>query len=423
MFGIKDNPRGLNPNYGRPQRRRRQPYVALRLVSWCTLLFLAIDYALYVWRALSYESSPELLPAVAPQLSVFIASAQWNSGWVLREHWNGALLDLVVALGRENVFVSVFESGSWDDTKPALAELDERLGQLGVARAVVMEETTHYDEIVRPPPEAGTDTNDDDGWVTTPDGTPTPRRIPFLARVRNRSLAPLAGLVAEGRRFDRIVFLNDVVFRPEDVLTLINTRNGDYAAACSLDFKKRRSLYDSFALVDSDGRPVFSDRFPFFTSRRSRNAMVAGDAVPVQSCWNGIAVFDAFPFQDAVRPLRFRAIPDSLAQRHVEGSECCLIHYDNPLTTKKGVWINPKARVGYGGIGYDSVRSFPSLAESVWGWWRAFFAGLVGSPWKPGMIAKQVRRWEKETPSNREAGVPCLIDEMQILVWNGWAHV
>lgn len=50
------------------------------------------------------------------------------------------------------------------------------------------------------------------------------------------------------------------------------------------------------------------------------------------------------------------AIPDSLAQyHHLEASECCTIHYDNPLTSSLGVWINPAVRVAYSAMAYNAV--------------------------------------------------------------------
>jgi hypothetical protein len=54
-----------------------------------------------------------------------------------------------------------------------------------------------------------------------------------------------------------------------------------------------------------------------------------------------MVVFDAAPFYGGPgddghikAPLRFRGISDSLAKYHLEASECCLIHFDNPLTRK-----------------------------------------------------------------------------------------
>ena len=109
----------------------------------------------------------------------------------------------------ENVYFSLYESGSWDNTKGALWELDERLEKLGVERRVVLEETTHVDEISRTP------RIEEEGWIVTPRGKKELRRIPFLARARNRVLEPLFELQAGGgqnRSFDRLLFLNDVIF-------------------------------------------------------------------------------------------------------------------------------------------------------------------------------------------------------------------
>ena len=71
-------------------------------------------------------------------------------------------------------------------------------------------------------------------------------------------------------------------------MTLLGTRDGDYAAACSLDFKDPPKYYDTFALRDSDGYEAGMLTFPYFKSPASRNAMISGQPVPVKSCWNGI---------------------------------------------------------------------------------------------------------------------------------------
>jgi len=67
-----------------------------------------------------------------------------------------------------------------------------------------------------------------------------------------------------------------------------------------------------------------------------------------------MVAFDAAPFLPPSN-LRFRGVSDSLAEWHVEGSECCLIHYDNPAPDK-GVWLNPNARVAYRVKGWELVR-------------------------------------------------------------------
>lgn len=89
----------------------------------------------------------------------------------------------------------------------------------------------------------------------------------------------------------------------EDAIALLNTRNGNYAAACALDFinppwnhvSGRASLhpagmYDDFATRDSNGDVLGSHLYPYFSSRRSKKAMLAREAIPVQSCWNGVGM-------------------------------------------------------------------------------------------------------------------------------------
>lgn len=135
---------------------------------------------------------------------VFLASTHWNNEIILREHWTSAVLQLAQHVGVGNIFVSVVESGSYDNTKDALRELDEELGRIGVQRSIFLDETTHEDETKKEPAA--------EGWIMTPRNKMELRRIPYLSRMRNLSLKPLYELVASGKRFDKVLFLNDVVF-------------------------------------------------------------------------------------------------------------------------------------------------------------------------------------------------------------------
>ncbi|KAI4192675.1 MAG: hypothetical protein LQ348_003076 [Seirophora lacunosa] len=211
----------------------------------------------------------------SPTEKIFIASIHWNNEAILRSHWNSAVLRLVEHLGSKNVFVSVLESGSWDDSKGALRNLDDELQNLGVARRIILEKTTHEDEITQTPGNAG--------WIDTAREKKELRRIPYLSRLRNRSLEPLATLAEEGTTFDRILFLNDVAFDTRDAVNLLSTRDGEYAAACSLDFAKPPHYYDTFALRDSNGDEAVISTYPYFRSSASRNALISGQPVPVQS--------------------------------------------------------------------------------------------------------------------------------------------
>ena len=147
------------------------------------------------------QKLPTRLPDVRGQ-KVFIASIHWNNEPILRSNWNLAVLDLVDYFGPENVYISIYESGSWDQSKDALRSLDKSLEEKGVRRAVKLNETTHADELKQPAT---------DGWIQTPRGRNELRRIPYLSRLRNLALEPLNSL-GNSTKFDKILFLNDVVF-------------------------------------------------------------------------------------------------------------------------------------------------------------------------------------------------------------------
>ncbi|KAL2267239.1 hypothetical protein VTJ83DRAFT_4516 [Remersonia thermophila] len=379
---------------------------------------------------------------------VYIASLHWNNENILRSEWNGRLLELVKRLGPENVFVSIYESGSWDNTKGALRELDQALKEAGVPSQLVLDDETHQDVIQGPPA--------DEGWITTPDGNKMPRRIPYLSKLRNKSLQPLIELAENGTTFEHVLFLGDVVFDVDDVITLLKTNDGRYAAACSLDFSKPPSFYDTFALRDSDGHEAATLTWPYFRSAKSRKAMINADPVPVASCWNGMVAMPASTFL-GISGLRFRGIPDSLAAAHLEASECCLVHADNPASASRGVFLNPAVRVGYTRAAYDAVHpsspaaSWVGLGAIWWGLWKNRLARWVTTPWfQERVVRGRIEAWKAagrssagdedgedtwdefryegvKTPepveAREEKGGWCVVDEMQVLVTNGWKHV
>ncbi|KAI9884015.1 MAG: hypothetical protein M1823_004205 [Watsoniomyces obsoletus] len=292
------------------------------------------------WRS-TFARSPLATPSPPPSISgrVFIASTFWNSEQVLRSHWSTTVLDFARQIGPGRVYVSIYEGGSWDGTKRELRTLDANLDKLQIPRTVVLNDTTHADLMAAPHGSAG--------WVRTQSRGVQPRRISHLAHARNAALEPLQELAHQGLVFDWILFLNDVIITINDLKLLFDTQHGNFAAACALDFSSPPAFYDTFALRDSNGDEVATHTYPYFRSSLSRNALLSGLAIPVQSCWNGAVVFNATPFYKDPRPLRFKAIPDSLAQAHLEGSECCIIHLENPLVPSRGIWLNPLVRVTY----------------------------------------------------------------------------
>ncbi|RAL66182.1 hypothetical protein DID88_005854 [Monilinia fructigena] len=76
-----------------------------------------------------------------------------------------------------------------------------------------------------------------------------------------------------GRKFDRVLWINDVVFTTTDVTTLLSTNSRSYAAACALDFSYSSQYYDTFALRDSLGRKSASLSWPYFYASQSLSAL------------------------------------------------------------------------------------------------------------------------------------------------------
>lgn len=135
-------------------------------------------------------------------------------------------------------------------------------------------------------------------------------------------------------------------------------------------------------------------------------------------------------------PLRFRGISDDLAAHHLEGSECCLIHADNHGSDDpEGVWLNPNVRVGYNEAAYRAVNPedgrWPGAWEKIAGIWRNRWARWsVGGRMKRTLeryrVRKKLRKWEGEglgVRGRHEAGMHCLVNEMQVLFEGGWIHV
>ncbi|KAK4543364.1 hypothetical protein LTR36_005507 [Oleoguttula mirabilis] len=417
----------------RPRWRRLAFNRATKILAFFLAFWTVLD-VVNVRRHLLREAQVVTTPF--SNQKIFIASIHWTDEAVLRSHWAPAVAELARAIGSENVYVSIYESGSLDATKDVLQILDTDLEMSGIRRKIVLDETTHKDEIGKPPAESGWIQMPSDhsyrqnwtDWFTLEKDTWVPRRIPYLARSRNLVMQPLYELQQSGERFDKVLWLNDVVFDTDDVRRLLATRGGEYAAACALDFKRPPMFYDTFALRDAEGNEPLMETWPYFQSRESRNAVMRGQPTPVASCWNGMVVFDAAPFYDIQRPLVFRGIADGLAASHLEGSECCLVHADNPLSQSKGVWVNPQVRVGYNGTAYgmvnpDSAGSWPSsfaIAEGLWRnrlkrWLHAFQL-------KDRTVETKLQRWKDGDAGHHEPGSFCLIDEMQVMLWNGWGH-
>jgi hypothetical protein len=178
-----------------------------RWIRFALILFVIVNFldVLRVHRILSSSQTSHInKPNGSRAEKIFIASTHWNNEIILRSHWNKAVVELAEYFGPEKIYVSVYESGSWDDSKGALRALNQSLEKLGVKSRIILDTETHIDAINKPPAASG--------WIDTRRGKRELRRIPYLADLRNRSLQSLEQLALEGMKFDKILFLNDVIF-------------------------------------------------------------------------------------------------------------------------------------------------------------------------------------------------------------------
>lgn len=325
---------------------------------------------------------------------IFIASSIYDKqGQLAAGPWAQGLLDLVDLLGPANVFLSVFEDDPDSLARTSLEHFSERV-KCGYIRAFLsfMADcptgnaslvAEHVDRVALP-------------HVKLPNGQERLKRIEFLAHVRNRALAPLEDpeSSAYSVHFDKLLYINDVVFDPIDAANLIFSTNVDetgkakYHAACAADFINPFKYYDTFATRDDQGNRIGVPIYPWFSNagntKSRKDVLDQKDAVRVRSCWGGMVAFNAKWFQpddkhidlsvanltvdpkmtssnqhsaddstpnipNTTPPIRFRASADTFW----DASECCLIHADIEAAVNRlgslssNIYLNPYIRVAY----------------------------------------------------------------------------
>jgi hypothetical protein len=282
--------------------------------------------------------------------------------------WGQTLLKLIHLLGEENVFVSIYENDSGVEGARALAGLQSRLKCL---HKVVNDAHVPISDFPT---------------LRMPDGTDRVKRLAYLSEMRNRALRPLDTFDKELgiQKFDKVLFLNDVAFRPMDAIHLLFSTNAGldgrakYLSACALDFIQPLKFYDLYAQRDAEGFSGGLPIFPFFSTEGegiSRKAILTQkDAVPVKSCWGGMVAMQAQYVQNLeptlptpnfqqigshvidptaptniTAPVRFRYEPEIF----FDACECCLLLADvsqaakNQGATELGTYVNPYVRVAY----------------------------------------------------------------------------
>ena len=224
--------------------------------------------------------------------------------------WVGQLKLLIDYLGKKNVYISILENGdSKDNTRLYLKEFEQYLNDNKILNKIIMEKINHREN---------------------------KERIVFLGELRDLSMDFLYEIEDLDFSNTKIIFLNDIIFRYQDIIKLIGTNNGSYDAVCAMDFYE--GFYDNWASQLLDGI-YFRRYFPYMSNKEAQDAIINGELIRTFSCWNGATVFSAKPFQDRI-----------LYFRHgfkIRQSECLLIHSDMHLMGFQKTLVNPNVAVAY----------------------------------------------------------------------------
>jgi hypothetical protein len=216
----------------------RQPFsfiLSLRFIFWfailCTSLWIGLHYqqpadlryiplieeanahpkrAGYANQGIYHQSrSSAICSTNSPAEKIFIAVMFSNNEKVI-PYWSDSIIKAIHYLGPDNVFVSVVESRSEDQSPALLQQLDDRLDAMHVQRRILTQ----------------------DKAITKPNHGTEVQRIQFLSALRNRVLEPLV----ENGGYDKVIFSNDIFIEPESILELLYTSEGEYDMACGMDY-------------------------------------------------------------------------------------------------------------------------------------------------------------------------------------------
>jgi hypothetical protein len=268
-----------------------------------------------------------------------------------------------------NVYISIYESGSGDNTGEQLRNFAHELQIHNIPHTIV---------------------------TGGPIGRDEHHRINGYARIRNAALAPMYDAIrqhrasggSDGWLVDRVIFINDVFWCAEDVLRLLDVGDGGdedlpqpsvaevRAAAlaqskalqlppttklavgvdgtvspppqqrapgsrphmvCGMDYERSGGpggimFYDHWVQLDRAGRKVMGRQYPFFHDEFDRAAYREARRMDVVACWGGIVAIDGSVFSEDGLTLRART-------EHCGASECSHISVDIIAARPRSAWI------------------------------------------------------------------------------------
>jgi len=254
----------------------------------------------------------------------FFAINLYNSFDIIPDLFS-TMFKVSAILGFQNVFVSVYENGSSDQTKALLRLFDGLSRSVGI-RVVIRTSLRTRGAFHH--------------------------RIEYLAEVRNAALAPLQELRdSEGELFDSVIFMNDVLPCTDDLLELIwQSRRQNAGITCGADYVFHEEIaqpvfYDNWVARDINGTALENAPFEsIFRDPPSQHKFERHLPIQVQSCWNGIAILDPAPLYAHPR-VRFRMA--RLAEGECSASECSLICNDYWNAGYGRIVMVPRVKLAY----------------------------------------------------------------------------
>ncbi|KZS96751.1 hypothetical protein SISNIDRAFT_482545 [Sistotremastrum niveocremeum HHB9708] len=266
------------------------------------------------------------------QHKYFFAINLYNSFDVIPDLF-ATLFRVGSVLGYHNVFVSIYENGSKDQTKALLRIFD------ALTRSVGMRITIRTSARTR-------------GSFT--------HRIEYLAEVRNSAMVPLHERRDEGEFFDTVIFMNDVLPCVDDLLELIyQSRLQNAGITCAADYMYHDDIgapvfYDNWVARDLNGTALENAPFEnIFHHEESSSRFQRHLPVQVQSCWNGIAILDPAPIYQPPR-IKFRMA--DIASGECSASECSLIGNDYWAAGFGRIVMVPRVKLAYDKRVYDIIH-------------------------------------------------------------------
>ena len=238
----------------------------------------------------------------------YICSVVYNIEPMIKD-WLEEMKKLIDYLGPENVIVSIYENGdSTDKTKKYLNFFENYLLNNKVSNSIIRDRVEQKE---------GLD------------------HRKYLAKLRNRAL----DFLYQNKNLDfsntKIIFFNEIIYRYEDIVKLVFTNDGNYDAACGMDFNDK--FYVAKNSKELDGKR-FGRYFPYMHNKESQDAYINGEPIRVSSCWSGVSVLNAKAFEDRNK-LFFRTEENQ--------SECSLLNADMYKMGYRKILINTQVVVSY----------------------------------------------------------------------------